>query len=88
MICRYGMVSGTVQGVGFRAYVQRKAMAAGLTGFARNLRDGRVEVMLCGEAVAVATVEAEVAIGPPAAKVEEVIWEQRPYREMESFQRG
>jgi acylphosphatase len=88
MICRYGVVSGTVQGVGFRAYVQGKAMAAGLHGFARNLRDGPVEVMLCGDAAAVATVEAEVAKGPPASKVRDVVWEERPYMDMEGFERS
>jgi acylphosphatase len=88
MICRYGLVSGIVQGVGFRAFVQRKALAAGLTGFARNLPDGRVEVLLCGHAEAVAAVQAEVAKGPPASRVKDVIWEDRPLTEMEGFARG
>lgn len=44
------LVSGRVQGVGFRWFVQRRAEAAGLTGSARNLADGRVEVVLQGSA--------------------------------------
>lgn len=88
MICRYGLVSGTVQGVGFRAYVQRKARAAGLTGFARNLPDGRVEVLLCGDAETVAAVEAEVAKGPPTSRVRGVSWENRPFEKRQEFRRG
>jgi acylphosphatase len=42
-------VSGNVQGVGFRWFVQGRASAAGLSGSARNLPDGRVEVVLEGD---------------------------------------
>jgi acylphosphatase len=43
------LVSGDVQGVGFRWFVQGRASAAGLSGSARNLPDGRVEVVLEGD---------------------------------------
>ena len=43
-------VRGRVQGVGFRYFVQRAAAELGLTGYARNLDDGRVEVFACGPA--------------------------------------
>lgn len=88
MICRYGLISGTVQGVGFRAYVKRKAVKAGLTGFARNLPDGRVEVLLCGDAQAVTAVETEIAKGPPASRVRDVSWEDRPAADLNGFERG
>jgi acylphosphatase len=42
------LVSGQVQGVGFRFYVQRNALNLGLTGYAENLADGRVEVVAEG----------------------------------------
>jgi acylphosphatase len=50
------LVSGQVQGVGYRWFVRGLANGAGLTGRARNLPDGRVEVVLEGEDVAVARV--------------------------------
>ncbi|WP_232818179.1 acylphosphatase [Zobellella maritima] len=42
-------VSGLVQGVGFRYYTQRQAEILGVSGYARNLADGRVEVVAEGE---------------------------------------
>jgi acylphosphatase len=49
MICRRCFVSGRVQGVFYRATCVRKAQELGITGYARNLPDGRVEVLACGE---------------------------------------
>ena len=43
------LIDGVVQGVGFRFFVQHKATALGLRGWARNLADGRVEVYAAGE---------------------------------------
>jgi acylphosphatase len=51
---RVALVSGHVQGVGYRAFVQSLADAGGVTGSARNLPDGRVEVDAEGPADAVA----------------------------------
>ncbi|MDD9869087.1 MAG: acylphosphatase, partial [Gammaproteobacteria bacterium] len=56
-------VSGRVQGVGFRAFVRAQAQRRGVTGYARNLPDGRVEVALYGDADAVAQVRQAVAEG-------------------------
>lgn len=42
-------ISGFVQGVGFRVFVKRKAKKMGITGWVRNLSDGRVEAVLQGE---------------------------------------
>ncbi len=42
-------ISGFVQGVGFRVFVRRKAKKMGITGWVRNLKDGRVEAILQGE---------------------------------------
>lgn len=78
-ISRYGLVSGRVQGVGFRYFVQRCAEARSLTGWARNLDDGRVEVLLCGDEVAVAAVQIQVAEGPVSARVDSVHW--APWRQ-------
>ena len=51
-MCRRALVSGTVQGVGYRAFARRAALELGIRGHARNLPDGRVEVLACGEAAA------------------------------------
>ena len=48
--CTMAWVYGSVQGVGFRYSTQREALQLGLTGYARNLDDGGVEVLACGEA--------------------------------------
>ncbi|WP_448609703.1 acylphosphatase [Geodermatophilus sp. URMC 60] len=59
------LVSGSVQGVGYRWYVRGRAAAAGLAGSATNLPDGRVEVVLEGPDAAVAAVLADLQ-GPEA----------------------
>jgi acylphosphatase len=69
MICRRSFVSGRVQGVFYRATCVRQAQALGLTGFARNLADGRVEVLACGEPAAVEQFVAWLWEGSPASKV-------------------
>ena len=65
----HGFVSGRVQGVGFRYFVMRHAEAEGVTGFARNLPDGRVEFLLQGDAGAVSRVVDRVRQGPRHAQV-------------------
>lgn len=71
-ICVHAFVSGKVQGVYYRAATQQHAQRLGVTGWAKNLTDGRVEILLCGEAAAVYEVESWLRIGPPAADVESV----------------
>jgi acylphosphatase len=48
MICMQCYVSGQVQGVFFRASARHEAERLGVTGYARNLSDGRLEVLACG----------------------------------------
>jgi acylphosphatase len=69
MICRRSFVSGRVQGVFYRATCVRKAQSLGLTGYARNLSDGRVEVLACGEPATVEQFSAWLWEGSPASKV-------------------
>jgi acylphosphatase len=69
MICRRSLVSGRVQGVFYRASCVRKALELGITGFARNLADGRVEVLACGEAATVETFERWLWEGSAASRV-------------------
>jgi acylphosphatase len=69
MICRRCFVSGRVQGVFYRATCVRKAGSLGIRGFARNLPDGRVEVLACGEPQTVDAFVAWLWEGSPASKV-------------------
>lgn len=71
-ICIRAIVAGHVQGVWYRQSTVDQALAHGLTGWARNLSDGRVEVMLCGESNAVRQVEAWLQVGPALANVADV----------------
>ena len=66
------VVYGLVQGVNYRYYVQRHAEAIGLTGYARNLDDGSVEVFAEGEKDKLAQLIAKLKVGPRVARVERV----------------
>ena len=72
MSVRRWIVRGVVQRVGFRWFVLREADRLGLGGFARNLRDGTVEVVSQGPEKALEALERALAQGPPAARVEAV----------------
>jgi acylphosphatase len=65
-------VNGNVQGVGFRFFVQDKATALGLSGWARNVDDGRVEVYAVGVPDRLSDLAAALHLGPPMADVRSV----------------
>lgn len=69
-------VSGTVQGVWFRAFTQTAAMALGVAGYVENLADGRVHLVATGPEDRVDTLLAELRTGPPGAEVGEVTVEK------------
>lgn len=66
------LVSGKVQGVFFRASTREQARHLGLCGHARNLADGRVEVLAVGAVDAIDTLAQWLRHGPPLAQVEAV----------------
>ena len=68
-------ISGRVQGVGYRAWVEHQARAGHLEGGVRNRRDGSVEAVFAGPAKAVAEMVALCRHGPPMAKVTSVLKE-------------
>ena len=68
-VCRQCQVSGRVQGVYFRGATQRRARELAVTGYARNLPDGRVEVLVCGPPEAVDSLCEWLWQGPPSANV-------------------
>lgn len=69
---RRWLISGRVQGVGFRWFISRQADRLGLTGHAANLPDGRVEVVARGVREALDDLEEALAAGPRLARVENV----------------
>ena len=71
-VCKRCLVSGKVQGVFYRASAAAQARRLGVTGHAKNLADGRVEVLAYGEEKAVEELIAWLWKGPPNAKVQGV----------------
>lgn len=65
-------VSGRVQGVGFRFFVERTAASLGVNGYVRNLFDGRVEVYALGDAEKLEALRNALQRGPRMARVEKV----------------
>jgi acylphosphatase len=71
-VTKHLIITGRVQGVGFRFYMQRKARELGLTGWVRNCRDGSVEAVVQGSAGAVEAMMAWARRGPSSAVVAEL----------------
>ncbi|MAX54425.1 MAG: acylphosphatase [Alcanivoracaceae bacterium] len=69
---KHVLVSGVVQGVGYRAWTQREATRRGLTGWVRNLEDGRVEALLQGRDDEVSDMLDAMYQGPAMAQVSAV----------------
>ena len=66
------VISGRVQGVGFRYFVQSAAVRESIRGWVRNLEDGRVETVAAGEPDAMERFERAIRQGPPASRVDRV----------------
>lgn len=65
-------VSGKVQNIGYRDWVVRRAQNLGVTGWVRNLRDGRVELLVNGEEERTSALIEQLREGPPLARVDHV----------------
>jgi acylphosphatase len=72
VICKKCLIGGRVQGVFYRATAARRAGELGISGHARNLPDGRVEVLACGDSEAVEAFVGWLWIGSSACKVTSV----------------
>ncbi|MFB6174804.1 MAG: acylphosphatase [Candidatus Nanohalobium sp.] len=79
-------ISGNVQGVGFRASMRRRAKNNDVTGWVKNLEDGRVEAVLEGEEDDVAEVMEWARKGPSIASVEKVELEEEAPEFIEAFE--
>ncbi|KGM50783.1 acylphosphatase [Lysobacter concretionis Ko07 = DSM 16239] len=66
------IVGGKVQGVFFRASTREQASALGLRGYAKNLPDGRVDILAVGDAEAIDQLADWLRRGPPQARVDEL----------------
>jgi acylphosphatase len=75
LVARRFLISGRVQGVGFRFFVEARATAEGVHGWVRNLPDGRVETLLEGDEASVERVQAALWRGPSGAMVDDVVSE-------------
>jgi acylphosphatase len=84
-VCVRCFVAGQVQGVFFRASTRHQAQQLGLTGYVKNLHDGRVEVIACGETAAIEELRAWLSKGPTGARVSGVACEFIDFREFAQF---
>ena len=88
LVHRRALLSGLVQGVFLRDSTRREALRRGVTGSARNLPDGRVEVVLEGPADEVAAVLGWLRHGPSQARVEAVEVSEGPVEGLTGFAVG
>ncbi len=79
------VVTGRVQGVGFRWFVEREAAQLGMKGWVRNREDGSVEVMATGTPERQRSLRAKLREGPRAARVDMVQESSAPYLDASSF---
>ena len=86
VVRRRALVSGRVQGVFFRDSSRQQAARRNVAGLARNLPDGRVEVVLEGPAEEVSAVLAWLRQGPPYARVETVEVTEEPVEGLRGFE--
>lgn len=86
--CVMYIISGTVQGVWYRSGTQQQALGLGITGYARNLPSGQVEVLACGDDDQLAKLEAWLRKGPPQAVVDSVTQEEVCFRDLPDFRTG
>ncbi len=82
---RRWLVSGRVQGVGFRSFVEQEAQAIGVTGWVRNLDDGRVEAYAVGSPDQLNLLAARLSQGPPHSEVRGLEQLESEMQQLSSF---
>jgi acylphosphatase len=87
MPCLQVFISGKVQGVWFRESMRQEAHALGVTGWVRNLPDGRVEAVVCGGEEAVESLLGWAKKGPPLARVSDIEARNIPDEAFPSFEK-
>jgi acylphosphatase len=86
LICRHLVISGRVQGVGYRAWFSRQAQALGLNGWVRNNEGGTVEAEICGDAASVMELVGRSNEGPPHASVAGIDVTEKPASGLAGFE--
>ena len=79
------LITGRVQGVGFRWFVEREAAQLNITGWVRNRENGNVEVMATGTREQLVALHGRLREGPRAARVDEVAVSPAPFLDAKSF---
>jgi acylphosphatase len=79
------VITGRVQGVGFRWFVEREAALIGIRGWVRNREDGSVEVMATASREQLHSLRRKLQQGPRAARVDQVQEASAPFLEAQSF---
>lgn len=87
-ICKKALVEGKVQGVFFRESTREQALKHGVTGHAKNLPDGRVEVVMCGNRQALKSLSEWLWKGSPDARVTHVEIEDLDTHAPDTFATG
>ncbi|MEO8809604.1 MAG: acylphosphatase [Rhodanobacter sp.] len=82
------IVSGRVQGVFFRASAREQALGLGLAGHAKNMDDGRIEVLVSGSTEDIEALAQWLQQGPPASEVEQVFRENLAEQDLFGFITG
>lgn len=85
MPCARFIVCGRVQGVFFRASTREQALKLGISGNAKNLADGSVEVFACGDAESLDALQRWLHTGPPSARITRVTREAQPQQRPRGF---
>ncbi len=86
--CVKAWVYGKVQGVGYRMFCKRRAKELGLGGYALNLSDGRVEIMVCGDSASIQEMVNSLYEGPAFAQVLGVDVEACDNQDISGFMTG
>jgi len=84
IIQKHIFISGRVQGVGFRAFTRKEASSRGITGWVKNLADGRVEIKIKGEREDIKNMIKRIKEGPSFARVDDI---EISNEEIENFDR-
>ncbi len=84
----HAFVSGRVQGVGYRAFTRSCALEKEVTGWAKNLADGRVEMMLSGSQQQLNHVISQLRRGPSFSQVSHLEQQTLPYQAFDGFSIG
>jgi acylphosphatase len=84
-VARRYVITGRVQGVGFRHFTASAAARSGVDGWVRNLPDGRVEIAAEGDAEAISRFDRQIRQGPAGARVDDVEVSDRPAGQARGF---